>query len=336
MVTLLHRKQCRSGIRVRWIAPNQNPGRPSLHRRRNADPKLTALGEGLVESVAAKLGKLTEDRAFEVVPPGNLQEKKISNLPDAAHMFGANLGLTLTLESQSADLVKVTYSVLSAQTSAPLGTGSLTVPSTDAFSAEQVIADGTVKALRLQLRPEEEAALKYHGTDNAEAYEYYLQAQGYLLDHTKSEKLDIAALMAREALKLDPNFGMAKAVLGESYWLKYSDTKQKQWLAPAQSDCNDAVKLGNCRRRRPRLPRPNRRRHWTLPRSRQRIPARPRSRTYQRGSRSSAWRVPTNTRVRSPKPKKPTSKPFRPTPTAAPRLTISAHSMSAATSTRRR
>jgi len=211
----------------------------------NADPKVTALGEGLVESVAAKLGKLTEDRAFEVVPPGNLQEKKISTLPDAAHMFGANLGLTLTLEPQSSGLVKVTYSLLNAQTSTSVGTGSLTVPTTDVFSAEQVIADGAVKALRLQLRPEEEAVLKYHGTDNAEAYQYYLQAQGYLLDHSKAEKLDIAALMAREALKLDPNFGMAEAVLGESFWFKYSNTKQKQWIAPAQSSCNDAVKLGN-------------------------------------------------------------------------------------------
>ena len=211
----------------------------------NADAKLAALGQGLVESVASKLGKLSEDRAFEVVPPGNLQEKKISTLPDAAHMFGANLGLALALEPQSADLVKVTYSLLSAQTGAPIDTGSLTVRSTDAFSAEQVIADGTVKALRLQLRPEEETALKYHGTNNAEAYQYYLQAQGYLLDHTKAEKIDIAVMMAQAALKLDPNFGMAKAVLGESYWFKYSDSKQKQWLTPAQSGCNDAVKLAN-------------------------------------------------------------------------------------------
>jgi serine/threonine-protein kinase len=210
-----------------------------------ADPKLTALGQGLVESVAAKLGKLTEDRAFEVVPPGKLQEKKISTLADAANMFGANLGLTLALDPQSADLVKVTYSLLNAQSGASLGAGSLTVPATDAFSAEQVIAEGAVKDLRLQLRPEEQAALKYHGTDNAEAYQYYLQAQGYLLDHSRAEKLDIAALMARSALKLDPNFGMARAVLGESFWFKYSDTKQKQWLIPAQSECNDAVKLAN-------------------------------------------------------------------------------------------
>ena len=210
----------------------------------NADPKLAALGEGLVESVAAKLGKLTEDRAFEVIPPGNLQEKKISTLPDAARMFGANLGLALALEP-AGDLVKVTYSLLSAQSGKPIGSGSLSVPTTDAFAVEQLISDGAVKQLRLQLRPEEIAALKYYGTDQAAAYEYYLQAQGYLLDSNKAENRDNAALMASEALKLDPNFGMAKAALGESYWLKYSDTKQKQWIAPAQNECNDAVKLGN-------------------------------------------------------------------------------------------
>jgi serine/threonine protein kinase/tetratricopeptide (TPR) repeat protein len=211
----------------------------------NADPKLSALGQGLVESVATKLGKLTEDRPFEVVAPRSLQEKKISNLTDAARMFGANLGLVITLEPQSENLVKVNYSLLNAQTLAPVSNGFLTIPATDAFSAEQIVADGAVKALRLQLRPEEETALKYHGTDQAAAYEYYLQAQGYLQDHSKAENLDNAALMAREALKLDPNFGMAKAVLGEGYWLKYFDTKQKQWIEPAQNSCNEAVKLGN-------------------------------------------------------------------------------------------
>jgi eukaryotic-like serine/threonine-protein kinase len=211
----------------------------------DGNPKLTALGEGLVESLAGKLGKLTEDRSFEVVAPRSLQEKKISTLPDAAHMFGANLGLTVALAPQSDDLVKVTYSLLNAQTGAPVGGGSLTVPTTDAFSVEQNVAEGTVKALHLQLLSEEQTALKYHGTDKAEAYEYYLQAQGYLLDHTRAENLDNAALMARAALKLDPNFGMAKAVLGESYWRKYSDTRQKQWIAPAQAGCNEAVKLGN-------------------------------------------------------------------------------------------
>jgi eukaryotic-like serine/threonine-protein kinase len=210
----------------------------------NSDPKLAALGEGLVENIAAKLSKLTEDRAFEVVTPRTLQDKKLSTLPDAARMFGANLGLAVALEPQSAQLVKVSYS-LNAPSGVVLGQGSLTIPSTDAFAAEQSISDGTVKVLHLQLQPEELAALKYHGTDQASAYDYYLRSEGYLLDVSKAENRDSAALMANEALKLDPNFGMAKAALGESYWAKYTETKQKQWIAPAQAACNEAIKLGN-------------------------------------------------------------------------------------------
>jgi serine/threonine protein kinase/tetratricopeptide (TPR) repeat protein len=210
----------------------------------NADPKLAALGEGLLESIAAKLSKLTEDRAFEVVPPRNLQDRKITSLADAAHFFGANLGLTVTMEP-AGDLIKLTYSILNAQTGARIGGDTMSVPASDVFAVEGNVADGTVKALRLQLRPEEQAALNVHGTDQAEAYRYYLQARGYLLDYAKAENIENAILMAREALKLDPNFGMAKAVLGETYWLKYSNTKQKQWTAPAKTDCEDAVKLGN-------------------------------------------------------------------------------------------
>jgi serine/threonine-protein kinase len=210
----------------------------------NADPKLAALGEGLLESIAAKLSKLTEDRAFEVVPPRNLQDRKIITLADAAHFFGANLGLTVSMEP-AGNLIKLTYSILNAQTGAAIGGDTMSVPASDVFAVEGNIADGTVKALRLQLRPEEQAALNVHGTDQAEAYRYYLQARGYLLDYAKTENVENAILMAREALKLDPNFGMAKAVLGETYWLKYSNTKQTQWISPAQTDCEDAVKLGN-------------------------------------------------------------------------------------------
>lgn len=211
----------------------------------NGKPDLTALGQGVVDSVAAKLAKLSEDRTFEIVSPQNLQERKINSLPDAARNFGANLGLTVTFQPQSDELIKVIYSLQDARNGATLGTDAVTVATTDIFSLEQKIAQGAARDLQLQLRPEEEAALQYHGTENPPAYQYYLQAQGYLLDHTKPENLDSAILMAREALKLDPNFGMSKAVLGESYWLKYAATKQTQWIGLAKTNCDDAVKLGN-------------------------------------------------------------------------------------------
>src|SRR5258708_4068727 len=162
----------------------------------NADPKLAALGEGLLESLAAKLSKLSEDRAFEIVPPRNLQDRKITTLADASHFSGATLGLTVTMEP-AGNLIKLTYSILNAQTGAPIGGDTMSAPASDVFAVEGNVADGTVKALHLQLRPEEQAALNIHGTDQPKAYRYYLQAQGYLLDHTKADHLENAALMAR-------------------------------------------------------------------------------------------------------------------------------------------
>lgn len=208
------------------------------------DPKLTALGQGLVESVSAKLSRLASDRALEVIPAANLRERNVTSLADARSQFGANVGLTVTLK-ESGKLLQINYSLVNAKNSAAVGGDSISVPVDDAFGVEDDVAQGTVKALKLNLRPEEQTALTVHGTDQPAAYKYYLQARGYLLDYTKKENVEDAIVMVEEALKLDPNFGQAKAVLGEAYWRKYWLTKEQQWTKLATSECDSAVKLGN-------------------------------------------------------------------------------------------
>jgi len=205
---------------------------------------LTALGQGLVEAIAAKLGRLTEARSLQVISARNMQEKGLASLTDVRRQFGANLGLTVSL-AQSGDLTTVSYSLLDAQSGHVIGSDSMTVPNLDVFSVEDGVAEGTAKSLQLKLRPEEESGLKVHGTIQPVAYDHYLRARGYLIDPTKSENVDNGIVMARESLKLDPNFGMAKAALGEAYWRKYSITKQRQWTAMARTECDGAVKLGN-------------------------------------------------------------------------------------------
>lgn len=176
----------------------------------DANPKLTALGQGLVDSVSARLGRLTEDRVLTVIPARTLQQRSATSLADARSQFGANLGLVIALE-QSGELIRVRYSLLNAQNGSVVGGDSIAVPAADAFGVEDDIAQGAVKALQLKLRPEEQAALNVHGTDQPVAYKYYLQASGYLLDYAKSENVDNSIVMANEALKVDPNFGKAKA-----------------------------------------------------------------------------------------------------------------------------
>ncbi len=206
--------------------------------------KLTALGQGVVENVTAKLGRLSETHSLEVIPARNLQEKGITTLAQARKQFGANLGLTVNLQ-QSGELIRVTYSLVNAETGTAIGGDSVTVPAADVFSVEDDVAEGAVKALQLKLQPEEQTSLKIHGTSNPLAYNYFLQASGYLLNRTSAEDVGNAILMLKEALRVDPNFGPAKASLGEAYWRKYSLTRDKAWTEQAKTECDGAVKLGN-------------------------------------------------------------------------------------------
>ena len=208
------------------------------------NPKLTALGQGLVDSVSIRLGRLTGDRALTVIPARTLQQRSASLLEEARAQFGANLGLAIALEP-SGGLIRIKYSLLNAQNGKVIRGDSLAVPVGDAFGVEDEVAQAAVKALQLKLRPEEEVALKVHGTDRPEAYKYYLQASGYLLDYSKPENIENAIIMANEALTLDPNFGKARAVLGEAYWRKYWLSKQDSWTKLAKNECDSAVNLGN-------------------------------------------------------------------------------------------
>ncbi|HEX8797090.1 MAG TPA: protein kinase [Terriglobales bacterium] len=208
------------------------------------DERLNALGQGLMESVGAKLGGLTENRSLEVIPARSLKEKGLATAADAYRQFGADVALSASLEPRG-DLVKVSYILQNVKSGGILGSHTITVPVADVFAAENEVLDGTVRALQLKLRTEEQTALKVHGTANPEAYDYYLQARGYLLDYTKLDNVENALLMSRAALKLDTNFGSAKASLGEAYWRKYGSTKDQHLTEQAKQECGAAIALGN-------------------------------------------------------------------------------------------
>jgi serine/threonine-protein kinase len=209
-----------------------------------ADARLNALGQGLIESVGAKLSSLAENRPFEVISTRNLQEKGVTALSDARRQFGANLGLSVNLQL-AGNRVKVSYQLLEAKSGSALAGNSITVPGTDVFAVEANVVQGVVDALQLKLQPEEETALRVHGTNTPAAYNYYLLAGGYLVDYTKLDNVENAIRMNLEALKLDPAFGAAKASLGETYWRKYALTKDKTLTEQAKGACQSAVTLGN-------------------------------------------------------------------------------------------
>ena len=209
------------------------------------DPQFAAFANGLVETLTAKLNQLGENHSVQVVPASEMVSKHVTTLDQARQEFGVNLGLRVGLE-RSGDLVRATYTLIDARNGHALKANSFEpVPISDPFTIEDQVANGAASALGVELRPEERRELIAHGTSIAEAYNYYVQARGYLDDPYKPENVRSAITILDEALKLDPNYGMARAELGTAYWWKYYSTKDKASVDLAREACSKAVESGN-------------------------------------------------------------------------------------------
>ncbi len=211
----------------------------------DGDPKLTAFGKGLLEDVAAKLSQLSANHDLEIVPGRMLEDSKVTTLADANKEFGVSMGLAVSLK-QDNDLVRAAYNLTDAATGKNLAGDTITAPVSDPFAIEDKLTTGVASALQIPLRTEEQASLVEHATSLPEAFQYYVQALGYLrYGWSKPESLTSAETLLKKALQLDPNFGRAEAALGEVYWRRYDLTKQKRWVDPAQQACAKAIQLAN-------------------------------------------------------------------------------------------
>jgi len=208
------------------------------------DPQLTMFGNGLVETLTAKLTALSDNHPLQVISATEVRDKHVTTLQQARQEFGVTLGLQVTLQ-HSGELVRATYTLTDAKNGRALQANTVTAPITDSFAIQDQVAEGVASALGVQLRPEERQALQAHGTSLPDAYNYYLQGRGYLDDAYKPENVKSAIILFTEALKLDTNYGQAKSGLGTAYWWKYGLEKDKKWIDKARQECSKAVELGN-------------------------------------------------------------------------------------------
>ena len=212
------------------------------------DIKLATFGRGLAESLAQRLSDLSVNHDISVLTASQLQDRKATTLADAAREVGATSALRIRL-TRDGDLVHAAYTVSqpdkSSTQSHTLTSGTVTAPVSDMFSIENQLATATATALNIPLRTEEQRALAAHGTTFPEAYQYFLQGRGYLLEAFTPETIKSAQIMFNEALRIDPNYGAAKAGLGQSFVYDYERTHHPQSIAEARKICDQAIALGN-------------------------------------------------------------------------------------------
>jgi serine/threonine-protein kinase len=212
------------------------------------DNKLATFGRGLAESLAQRLSDLSVNHDIAVLTARQLEDHKVTTPAQASKELGATSALALTL-TRDGDLVHAAYAVSQPGKSSGewrvLASGTVTAPVSDMFSIENQLATATATALNIPLRTDEQRALAAHGTTFPEAYQYFLQGRGYLLEAFTPETFKSAQTMFKEALRIDPNYGAAKAGLGETWLYAYNNHHQPADIEHARGACSDAVALGN-------------------------------------------------------------------------------------------
>jgi len=114
---------------------------------------------------------------------------------------------------KSGDSVRVNVQLIKAANDSHLWADTFDRKLTDIFSVESEVAKAIADQLRAKLTGQEEQVIAAKPTDNVEAYDIYLRGVAYNLKPLNTANSLAAQRYLREAVRLDPKFALAWALL---------------------------------------------------------------------------------------------------------------------------
>jgi TolB-like protein/class 3 adenylate cyclase/Tfp pilus assembly protein PilF len=169
--------------------------------------------DGIQDEILTRLSKIAD---LKVISRTSTQQYKSApeNLPEIARQLGVAHVLEGSVQ-KIGDAVRVNVQLIKAANDSHLWADTFDRKLTDIFLVESEVAKSVADQLRAKLTGEEEQVLAAKPTNNPEAYDAYLRGLAYTL-----KALDVSPANAlgaqkylREAVRLDPNFALAWALL---------------------------------------------------------------------------------------------------------------------------
>jgi eukaryotic-like serine/threonine-protein kinase len=198
-----------------------------------------AFCDGLMETITSKLAQLEQFQgALSVIPASEIRGDKVTSAKEARREFNANLVVTGSLE-RGTDGMRLIVNIIDTKTLKLARSQEIFIPNTDAAAMQNGVVTTVASLLQIQLHPEARSRLAEGDTAVPGAYEFYVQGAGYL--RSGRVGVDPAITLFEQALKLDGNYALAYAGLGEAYAMKYRITKDPQWMDAAWQQCDRAL-----------------------------------------------------------------------------------------------
>ncbi len=181
-----------------------------------ADHRDESLEMGMADTLIVRLSSL---RDVTVRPISSV--RKFSGLEQDPVAAGRELGVESILDGQmqrSGDRIRVTARLIGVGDGKQLWADQFDVEFSDVFTVQDLISEKVISALELELTGEEQKRLTKHYTENAEAYQLYINGRFYWERRTL-EGLKKAIEYFEQAIGKDQNYALAYAGLSDSYAL---------------------------------------------------------------------------------------------------------------------
>jgi len=169
------------------------------------------MSDGMAEELLNLLAKVPELKVIARTSSFAFKDEKIEIAEIAKKLNVAHVleGSVRT----SGNKVRITAQLVRASDSTHLWSETYDRPLNDIFAVQDEIANAIVQALQIKLMGGN-LSRREGGTQNFEAYQLYLRAVSANFQNTRSS-LDAAGEYLEQAIKLDPNYGMAWSQLSE-------------------------------------------------------------------------------------------------------------------------
>jgi TolB-like protein/class 3 adenylate cyclase/Tfp pilus assembly protein PilF len=184
------------------------------------DPDNAYFADGIQDEILTRLSKIAD---LKVISRTSTQHYKSApeNLPEIARQLGVAHILEGSVQ-KSGEAVRVNVQLIKAANDSHLWADTFDRKLTDIFSVESEVAKAIADQLRAHLTGREEQVIAAKPTDNPEAYDSYLRGLAYTVKAQTTPENSLAAQKyLREAVRLDPRFALAWALLSNAEAVGY-------------------------------------------------------------------------------------------------------------------
>ncbi len=196
------------------------------------------LRDGMTEDIITELANIKNLKVFPRPALLPYRDKQVT-APQVGRELNASFVLGGSLR-RSGNRLRITAQLVETRTGHALWAQRFDREMDDVFEVQDEIARSIAQSFRINLSPQEEEKIATKPTQNSVAYDYYLRGRSY----ARRESLEFALQMYEQAIKLDPNFGLAHAGVAYICAVIHEIREHNpKWVERGDAACNRALEL---------------------------------------------------------------------------------------------